>query len=353
MSTPSEIRAAIPADLRGRRTHDRTLGLLDRALRGLVGSLRLLPQPPGVPPVRDHRRLVRVAGRYPVSADGTVVAFDLERLDGATLPPWEPGSHIDLTLPSGRSRQYSLCGPANDPSRYRIAVRRNDNGRGGSCEVHDVLVPGAVVEIGVPRNAFPFAIGGGAAADRPIRFVSGGIGITAVLAMAWAAQRMELDWSLVHTGRDRASLPLLDEVNRLGSRAVVRVDDEHGRATASDLLDGVADGSAVYCCGPESMIEAVRAAGAERRGVDVFHERFTPPPIIAGQPFEIEFAHGGEVLAVAADRSALEVMLERDPDLPYSCRQGFCRSCRIGTDDGGDFLPCVDRPAGPRITLDL
>ncbi|MEV0355700.1 PDR/VanB family oxidoreductase [Nocardia sp. NPDC050697] len=348
----SGLRAAIPPDLRGRYRHDPALRVLHTAAGALVRVLPLLRQPPAPPKARADRLRVRVARRVAASVDGTVVAFDLESADGAALPRWHPGAHIDLVLGSGAVRQYSLCGDPGARQRYRIAVRRLDDGRGGSREIHETLHAGALAEIGAPRNAFPFAVGAGALA-RPLRFVAGGIGITPILPMARAAAAAGLDWSLVYCGRDRTSLPLLGDLTEHGPRTRLRLDAEHGPADPGALLAGVPEGAIVYCCGPEPMIDAVTAAAARIAGVDVFSERFAPRAAPGGTPFRIRAAGSGRTLTVPADRSALDVLLEWNPDLPYSCGQGFCRSCRTTTAAGTEFLPCVDRLDGGEIVLDL
>ncbi|QIS21411.1 PDR/VanB family oxidoreductase [Nocardia terpenica] len=352
MSTAADIRAAIPPDLYGRHDRDRLLRAVHLAVQAMMALLRVSPPPPPTPPARRDRHPVRVARRYDATPDGTVVALEFERTDGVPLPAWHPGAHIDLTLPSGTYRQYSLCGDPADRHRYRIAVRRIDNGRGGSREIHARLTEGVAFGIGTPRNAFPFAVGGDPLTRRPVRFIAGGIGITPILPMLHAATALELPWSLVYAGRDRASLPLLDEIESFGPHTSVHLDSDHGTATPAHLLTGITDNTIVYCCGPAPMIDAVKAVTATMPGVDLFSERFNPPPIIGGEPFDITLTRTGEVIHVPADRSALDILLEHRPHLPYSCRQGFCHSCRLDTADG-PFQPCVDRPPARRIELDL
>ncbi|RMI30231.1 hypothetical protein EBN03_23525 [Nocardia stercoris] len=148
-------------------------------MRVWLRLLRWLAQPGSQTAPGAHRHQVRVVRRTAVAVDGSVVAFEFERPDGSPLPSWQPGAHIDVTLPSGRYRQYSLCGDLADRTRYRIAVRRIEGG--GSAELHDEVAEGTMLTVGTPRNAFPLAVGGGAATARPVRFIAGGIGITPIL----------------------------------------------------------------------------------------------------------------------------------------------------------------------------
>ncbi|GAA0264700.1 PDR/VanB family oxidoreductase [Saccharothrix mutabilis subsp. mutabilis] len=254
------------------------------------------------------------------------------RLTGPDLPAWQPGCHLDLHLASGLRRQYSLCGDPRDRSSYRIAVRRVG---AGSAEVH-ALREGDEVLVRGPRNAFPFV------AEGPMLFLAGGIGITPILPMVREAVRAGVDHTFVYLGRSRRSMPFLGE---LPDSAEVRPDDEFGVPDLAGIVGAFpADGS-VYCCGPTPVLDAVRHAFASRR---LHFERFAPPPIVDGRPFEMVLRRSGITVDVPADRSALDVLKDLRPTVPYSCRQGFCGTCEV---DGVRI--CVARPAGDRLVLDL
>ena len=173
-----------------------------------------------------------VADRRVVARDQDVIALTLV---GEQLPRWHPGAHIDVHLPSGLVRQYSLCGDPAIPDTYRIAVRRIPQGGGGSIEMHDLRV-GATVTTNGPRNAFPLTVPGYGSPARRFRFIAGGIGITPILPMLGLAQRLGVDWSMVYAGRSRDSLPFVDEVARFGKR----IDDPHRRHRWSSDSSGVA-----------------------------------------------------------------------------------------------------------------
>ncbi|HEY3472706.1 MAG TPA: PDR/VanB family oxidoreductase [Amycolatopsis sp.] len=254
--------------------------------------------------------------------------------NGTPLPGWRPGAHVDLVLPSGLVRQYSLCGDPSEKDHYRIAVRKIGV---ASAEVH-ALRPGARVDVRGPRTAFPFV------GEGPFLFVAGGIGITPILPMVGACVESGADWRLVYTGRSRASMPFLDELSAYGDRVSIRPDTEYGvPASGAELLDGMPDGASVYCCGPVPMITGVRVDLALTTAKAVHFERFAPPPIVAGEPFRLTLRRSGTVLDVPADRSALNVLLDARPGTPYSCRQGFCGTCAVPTADGGSMRVCVDR----------
>lgn len=297
-----------------------------------------------------------------VARDKDVVALTFSAPDGDVLPGWQPGGHLDLHLPSGRRRQYSLCGDPQDADRYRIAVRKIPAGGGGSLEMHNLRV-GDTVTVRGPRNGFPFI-----PYERAL-YIAGGIGITPILPMVRAAQRLGADWHFVYCGRSAETIPFLDEIASWDpTRVTIRLDDEHGVPTADDLLGQAPAGGAVYVCGPPPMIETVRL-NFDRSGAAALHfERFSAPPVRDGTAFEIELARTGDVLDVAADESVLDALVRHRPETAYSCRQGFCGTCRVavlaGTPDHREnrltaeeretsMLTCVSRSLTSRLVLDL
>jgi len=345
--------------LYGRPGHDR-LGTVLWGIRVLLGGLASVSrwEPSRVQPVRRTLTAV-VTKRELVAPD--VVALTLADADGGLLPSWTPGAHIDVQLPSGRRRQYSLCGPPGRRMDYRIAIRRIADGGGGSIEMHDVYRVGDTLLFEGPRNAFHLG-----AAERDVLFVIGGIGVTPILPMMRLAQQRGIKWRAIYSGRSHEYMPFLDEVVSLApERVTVWADDEHGRfATVDDLLAGAGPATAVYVCGPTGMLDAVRAARDEHADAPLHYERFSPPPVVDGDPFELELARSNRVLSVPANRSALDVMLDHDPMSAYSCRQGFCGTCKVKvlagqvdhrgrTAEGDDeMLVCVSRANGGRVVID-
>jgi ferredoxin-NADP reductase len=306
------------------------------------------------PPAAVERDLPVVVDEV-VAESPDAVGLRLVARAGGTLPEWRPGAHIDVVLPSGRLRQYSLCGDPADRRAYRITVRRIDGGAGGSTEMH-ALAPGDTLVVRGPRNAFPFV------AAPSYLFLAGGIGITPLAPMVRAAAASGARWRLLHTGRDLASLPLSGALAaRFPGQVVRRSDTGHGGVpTAAELLTGLAPGDTVYCCGPPPMIDAVRAAVPADTP---FHaERFSAPPVRGGSPFTIRLGDGGPAVAVAADRTALDAVRAIRPDVAYSCRQGFCGTCHVRVLRGatvqdpagpGRMALCVGRAAGTEVVVDV
>ncbi|WP_024794597.1 PDR/VanB family oxidoreductase [Tomitella biformata] len=371
MVTRHHVPAATPPDLYGKREQDRAMRVLNRLADGFLAAAPLLYRRRGpADGVVSADLSLTLAARTVEAADQDVVSLVLQAADGAELPAWTPGAHLDVLLPSGRLRQYSLCGDPFERNTYRIAVRRVPDGGGGSIEMHALPV-GAHITVRGPRNAFAFTGAGHFGAGESgtggtsLRFIAGGIGITPILPMVRLADRMGLDWSLIYTGRSAESLPFLGELRALGPRVTVRTDDEGGVPSAAELVGPDPD-AAFYCCGPTAMSSALMAAVPPT--AEFHSERFSALPVVNGTEFTVELARTGEVLTVPADRTALEVIRERLPDVPYSCQQGFCHTCevkvlrgevdhrdRVLTDDqraNGAMLICVSR-CGGTLSLDL
>lgn len=358
-----------PPSISGRIRHDPSLSLADAAVRGLwaiSGAIRKM-NPPAAP---DRTIALTVVDRHVVAHDQDVVALTMTAADGELLPRWHPGAHLDIHLPSGRLRQYSLCGDPGVTDTYRIAVRRIVDGGGGSVEVHDGLPVGAAVTTHGPRNAFPLTVPGYGSPTQRFRFIAGGIGITPILPMLALAEHLGVDWSMVYAGRSLDSLPFIDEVSRFGDRIEIRTDDASGVPTAADLLGDCPDGTTVYACGPAPMLTAVRANLVGRDNVELHFERFAAPPVVDGREFTVSIASTGQVVVVGTDETLLAALSRSNVAASYSCQQGFCGTCRTRVVAGavdhrdmllteperasGMMLVCVSRAAnGEQLTLDL
>lgn len=308
-----------------------------------------------------------------------VVSVELGTVDGSPAPTWTPGGHIDLVLPSGLVRQYSLCGQPGDRTGLTVAVLREADGRGGSREVHETQLVGRTVQICGPRNHFRLG------EAEAYLLIAGGIGITPLLAMARELDARGATWRMVYGGRSRATMAFLDELTGsggLGGTVTIVPEDEAGLPDVAGILDEAAPGAEVYCCGPEGLIGAVEAAGADR-GVPVHVERFASgaAPAVAdadaaavqGLPegsFRVELRASGITVDVAAGRSILETVRERLPEVVSSCEEGYCGSCETrvlaGEPDhrdqvldedereaGESMMICVGRSRTDPLVLDL
>ena len=323
---------------------------------------------------------LRVRARC-VEAEG-VISLELIDADGAALPPFEAGAHVDLhipeapTAPGARNlvRQYSLCNDPAERHRYVVAVGRDAASRGGSTYLHDHLHEGDELQVGQPRNHFTL----NEAASRTI-LVAGGIGITPLLAMARRLSALGRRWTLYYCVRTPQRAAFLAELLALPGDVIPVFDGVPGIA----LLDLQAvraaanAGTHLYCCGPASLMGAFERAMAGRAPDTVHVEWFSPrapePAAVSpdsDHPFELHLARSGRMLQVPSDKSILDVLLEAGIAADYGCCGGVCGSCEVAVLDGRPLhrdsifigsdadvtdriLICVSRCAGKSLTLDL
>lgn len=309
-------------------------------------------------------RWMQVSAKEP-AADG-VVLVTLTDPDGGAAADWEPGAHLDLVL-GEVTRQYSLCGDPDDTASLTVAVLREPNGRGGSAYVHDKLAVGDLVQVAGPRNHF-------ALADAPsYLFVAGGIGITPLRPMLRRVDAREVPWQLLYGGRSRASMAFADDLTAAHpGRVLLRPQDEYGILDLATALDDAAPGTAVYCCGPEPLLQAIESACRDRDHVTLHLERFAPKDIgdTEDGAFEVELGRSGGVVEVAETESIIDALQRSGVAVDFSCREGTCGTCEVavlgGTPDHRDsvltddeqaandaMMICVSRSCTPRLVLDL
>lgn len=307
----------------------------------------------------------RIDQRREVAAD----VVELTLVADAALPEWSPGAHIDVVLPSGMTRQYSLCGDPADAERYRIAVLRSPTSRGGSEEIHRSLQKGDTLTVRGPRNNFELV------PSARYVFIAGGIGVTPILPMIRRVAESGVPWHLHYGGRRRTSMAYLSTLDSYGSHVSVWPEDECGALDLDAIMACDDGGTAVYCCGPEPLLRAVEEHFVRAgRGPNLHIERFTPagPPTGSGPqlPIEVVLARSERVLTVPSDKSILDVLLDEGVDVLFSCQEGTCGSCITAVlegdplhndsvlspserDAGDQIALCVSRSTSARLVLDL
>jgi ferredoxin-NADP reductase len=256
-----------------------------------------------------------------------VLSVELVPVDSDGFPHFTAGAHIDLHLPNGVTRSYSLVNSPDDVGRYVVAVLDDVNSRGGSRFVHEQLRCGAVLPISAPRNNF--ALHEDAVSTV---LIAGGIGITPMLCMYRRLREKGRDVRLIYCARDRSQAAFLDELGALGGGVHLHFDVENdGRPLdLLTLLDRQPAGVHAYCCGPNAMLSAFEAA-CETAGIGNVHvERFAADATAVGAQacsYTVELAKSGRRLAVPAGARLLDVLLEAGVDVDYSCREGLCGAC--------------------------
>ncbi|MDO9504284.1 PDR/VanB family oxidoreductase [Hydrogenophaga sp.] len=305
-----------------------------------------------------------------LEAEGTA-SFELVDPDGRELPPFSAGAHVDVQIPGGPRRSYSLSSSPANRECYRITVRRDPASRGGSAWFHEQARVGMRLEAHGPRNEFELE----ESATHSV-MLAGGIGITPLLTMIGRLNELGRGWSLHYSTRHMAEMAFTWELNRLQAQG----DSElHRYATANggarmDLRGIIASapaGSHFYCCGPAAMIDGFLDATKALPPSHVHYERFSATQAAATDGgYQLRLMRDGRSLRVVPGRSMLDTLLDAGVDLPYSCTQGICGSCRVnvlhGQPDHRDeclsdeerasnrvVMPCCSGSLGPVLTLDL
>lgn len=300
----------------------------------------------------------------------SIKVFELGDPEGLELPGFTAGSHVDVTLPDGTVRQYSLCNPPSERLRYVLGVLRDPDGRGGSRQFHQRVGVGDLLQVSIPRNHFPLD----ESANRHL-LIAGGIGVTPLLAMAARLLAIHADFELHYCTRDLPSTAFRDLL--AGEELARHVRFHHDGGIPEQGLDVIALLAAarpdthVYCCGPAGLMAAVKAASAHWPPAQIHFEHFSPPAAVtqveAGS-FEVEIASTGAVYPVPSDRSILSVLLSEGLQVDSSCEGGVCGTCATrylsGEPEHRDFvlsdveqreqiMICVSRARSSRIVLDL
>ena len=320
--------------------------------------------------VADHETIDVQVRAIRLEAEA-VWSFELRATGGSALPPFTAGAHLDVMLPDGGERSYSLLNAPSERHRYMIGVRRAPDGRGGSIFLCDSVRVGDLLRIKAPTNGFPLVEN----APHSV-LIAGGIGITPLLSMLRRLQETRSSWQLFVAARSRVAAPFLEELDALvaeqAGRIVMQFDDEGG-APGLDL-GGIISGQPMnvhfYCCGPAPMLEAFTAAAAARPASHVHVEYFAAAAPVAAGGFDIVLAKSGRTIRIAPDRTILETLLAEGMDLPRSCMEGVCGTCETGVLEGvpdhrdqvlsarerrsnSKMMICRSGCIGDRLVLDL
>lgn len=314
---------------------------------------------------------VRVVRKTAEATD--IATFELVDAQGDALPPFSAGAHIDVHLPNGLVRQYSLCNDSAETHRYLIGVLRDPASRGGSLAMHDLVNEGDILQISAPKNHFPLAH-----EARRSLLLAGGIGITPILCMAERLAISGAEFDLHYCTRSPARTAFRSRIQ--GSAFTSRVHFHFDDGDAAQKLDiaatlgKVEDGTHLYVCGPKGFMNAVldtaRAAGWPE--AQLHYEFFAADvgPSDSDESFEVKLASSGRVIKVEKDKTIITALAAAGVEIPFSCEQGVCGTCltRVleGVPDHKDnyltpeeqaandqLLPCCSRAKSPMLVLDL
>lgn len=247
------------------------------------------------------------------------------------LPEAAPGAHIDLHLPNGIIRSYSLVRAESQPQSYVVGVKKDAASRGGSRYVHEELRVGTILTVSEPRNHFPLNV----SAVHSV-LIAGGIGITPIWCMAQFLEQQGASWELWYSVRTRADAAFVKQMEALGNKVRLHVDDEVGQIMDLQAIINAAPADThFYCCGPTPMLDAYEQAAAQRDPDMVHMECFTAKEAIALEGgFVVSLARTGKEIVVPEGSSILDVLLEEGVAIDYSCQEGICGCCEVAVLEG-------------------
>ena len=314
---------------------------------------------------------VRVVRKASEAVD--ISTFEFVNVDDRPLPAFSAGSHIDVHLPNGLTRQYSLCNDPSEGHRYLVGVLRDPASRGGSQAMHELVKEGDVLHISAPKNHFPLAH----EATHSV-LLAGGIGVTPILCMAERLAITGASFEMHYCTRspDRTAFRERIAASAFAPKVEFHFDDgaDSQKLQLDRLLAPVRPGTHLYVCGPKGFMDWVLAS-ARKAGwpESQLHYEFFGAEIVKSEDdasFEVKLASSGKIVVVAKDQTVVQALAAAGVEVATSCEQGVCGTCltRVleGEPDHKDmyltpeeqadndqFLPCCSRSKSPRLVLDL
>ncbi|MGO2703928.1 PDR/VanB family oxidoreductase [Pseudomonas helleri] len=301
-----------------------------------------------------------------------ICSYELARLDESPLPAFSAGSHIDVHLPDGLIRQYSLCNHPDERHRYLIGVLKDPASRGGSQHLHEQINTGDRLQISEPRNLFPLVH----EARRSLLF-AGGIGITPILCMAERLAHSNADFELHYCARssDRAAFVERIRQSAFADRVFVHFDEQpETLMNAAQVLANPQTDVHLYVCGPAGFMQHVLdSARAQGWAEDRLHREYFAAAAIDSShdgSFSVKVASSGQIIEIPADKTVVAVLESHGIDIPMSCEQGVCGTCLTNVLEGipdhrdmflteeeqacnNQFTPCCSRSKSPLLVLDI
>lgn len=294
-------------------------------------------------------------------------SFEFTPLDGQPLPPVEPGAHIDIHLPNGMMRQYSLVTAEGPRNSYVVGIKKDRDSRGGSKFIHDQLKVGQVLKVGGPRNNFPLD----ETAPHSV-LIAGGIGITPIYCMAQRLIASGKPWSMFYSCRTRSEAAFLGAL-RDRPEVTLHFDDEAGGKflDLGRIVADAPDGAHFYCCGPNPMLKAYEEATKDLPEGRMHIEYFTAAEEAATEGgYTVVLQRSGKEFPIPEGKTILQVLREASMDVTYSCEEGVCGACETavisGTPDHRDniltdrereesktMMICCSGSKSARLVLDM
>jgi ferredoxin-NADP reductase len=318
-----------------------------------VSTATATPAAPAKAPSKPSEQLIEVCVADVREAAKDTKIYELKRQDGKPLPAAEPGAHIDVILPNGKQRQYSLTVCETNPERYLIGVKRDPASRGGSSYMHEQVQAGQTFKIRPPTNHFPLV------ENAPhVVLIAGGIGITPIYCMVQRLAAHGRSFELHYSCRSRADMAFREELEKF-EQAHLHFDDESGGKFLDipAIVAAVPKDAHLYCCGPLPMLKAFETATADWPRPQIHVEYFAPKqePAKTGG-FVVELKRSGQEFVIPEGKTILQVLLDAGVYVDYSCELGICGLCQTpllsGTPEHRDaFLTDEQKAANDTVMI--
>ena len=317
--------------------------------------------------MKNEPQMIEMRVQKRRSLTPNIAEFTLVPVDEAKeLSPFTAGAHITVETPSGAMRRYSIVNDGAFPESYVIAVKREPNSRGGSSSMHDDAQEGAVLKIGEPENSFPLH-------NAPnYLLIAGGIGVTPIYAMAQHLKSEGKPFRVIYCSRTAEETAYLEEMRAAFGANIIFHHDEGDLEKVYDFWDHFEEPGAghVYCCGPQPLMEEIKALSGHWPEGRVHFEDFKPVEVVRAddQPFNVTLADSGKTIEVPSDRSILEALREAGVKTVSSCESGTCGTCRCKLIEGeadhrdmvlmdeekdSQIMICVSRAKSGDLTIAL
>jgi vanillate O-demethylase ferredoxin subunit len=302
-----------------------------------------------------------------------ICTFELVDVKGGALPAFSAGSHVDVHLPNGLTRQYSLCNDPAESHRYLIGVLRDPASRGGSQAMHDQVGEGQVLHISTPKNHFPLAH----EARRSV-LLAGGIGVTPILCMAERLAIAGADFEMHYCTRSRERTAFHGRISASAYAPKVQFHFDDGapaqKLDIGALLAKPQPGVHLYVCGPKGFMDAVLGTARQSGWPEAqLHYEFFSAEVVksdSDESFQVKLASSGRIVNVPKDKTVVQALADAGVEVQTSCEQGVCGTCltRVleGEPDHKDmyltpeeqakndqFTPCCSRSKSALLVLDL
>lgn len=301
---------------------------------------------------------------------GNIAVMEFESATSATLPRVEAGAHIDVHLPNGMVRQYSLCQNPNDEGKFRLGILRDPESRGGSVSAFDEIKDGMQIQVSEPKNLFPLL-----KAKHSV-LIGGGIGITPLITMAYQLASEGTSFELHYCGASPENCAFVDEIKNgeLAKYTTFHFKSEGAshRAFFESAIKDIDIESHIYTCGPVGFMDWVinLATTHDFPEQQIHKEYFQVETDTSGDSFEVVAERSGKIIMVEAGETILQALAKEGIEIEMSCEQGVCGTCMCDVIEGEpdhrdvyftdeekasneQILVCCSRSKTPRLVLDI